>query len=420
MSGNKTRLLAITGSSPAVVTETLYGMDLAGHEWPSDIKIITTTHGKARILDSFIKDQQIEKLCRERKKPLIPFKESDILVVTDAEGNEVDDARSLEDHEALANFIMTKVHEYTKDGSPKLHASIAGGRKTMTFYLGYAMSLFGRHFDRLSHVLVSDGYERIKDFYFPTNESRKVEQGNIEYDFKNAEITLADIPFIRQRLIMPKIFTEPKKDQELKVDFRNLVELINLGERKDDIKIEVFEKDRKVKVFNKLDSDKALAEITIKNLVDWCLYLLIIEESFKDEDSQGNYTRPKEGDAGEDTTYLVFEKLIKVMQANIEQLDDNKETAILLTSYNDKFWDHPKLNISIDKVSSGFGRTRFSNFIQSIKEDMEQALPSNLLNILVPKQIYIEKSDDNRRIRTGKGGDGYGVDLQANQITIIE
>lgn len=38
----------------------------------------------------------------------------------------------------------------------------------MGFALGYAMSLFGRPQDCLSHVLVSDPYERVPDFYYPT------------------------------------------------------------------------------------------------------------------------------------------------------------------------------------------------------------------------------------------------------------
>jgi CRISPR-associated protein (TIGR02584 family) len=44
----------------------------------------------------------------------------------------------------------------TADPQASLHVSIAGERKTMGFYVGYALSLFGRTQGRLSHVL-NDG-----------------------------------------------------------------------------------------------------------------------------------------------------------------------------------------------------------------------------------------------------------------------
>ncbi|MBF4102237.1 hypothetical protein INT80_01850 [Gallibacterium anatis] len=45
-----------------------------------------------------------------------------------------------------------------------MHVSIAGGRKTMGFFAGYALSLYGRAQDSLSHVLVSAEYEAIQNF----------------------------------------------------------------------------------------------------------------------------------------------------------------------------------------------------------------------------------------------------------------
>jgi CRISPR-associated protein (TIGR02584 family) len=59
------------------------------------------------------------------------------------------------------------VRELTADPDCAIHASIAGGRKTMGFYLGYALSLFGRPQDRLSHVLVSSPFESNQNFFYP-------------------------------------------------------------------------------------------------------------------------------------------------------------------------------------------------------------------------------------------------------------
>lgn len=42
----------------------------------------------------------------------------------------------------------------------------------MGFFVGYALSLFGRAQDRLSHVLVSDPFESLTDFYYPHGKHR--------------------------------------------------------------------------------------------------------------------------------------------------------------------------------------------------------------------------------------------------------
>ena len=65
---------------------------------------------------------------------------------------------------AVADFITEQVRQITADPAASLHVSIAGGRKTMGFYAGYALSLFGRAQDQLSHVLVSPSFELLKEF----------------------------------------------------------------------------------------------------------------------------------------------------------------------------------------------------------------------------------------------------------------
>jgi len=83
-----------------------------------------------------------------------------------------------------------------------LHVSIAGGRKTMGFYAGYALSLYGREQDQLSHVLVSSHYESHPQFYYPTpypNTIYSHDKSNKPLDTQQAEVVLADIAFVRLR-----------------------------------------------------------------------------------------------------------------------------------------------------------------------------------------------------------------------------
>lgn len=74
----------------------------------------------------------------------------------------------------------------------------------MGFYLGYALSLYGRAQDRLSHVLVSDPFESSWDFFYPTPYSRVLQtrDGKLA-DTAMAEVTLADIPFVSLRHGLP-------------------------------------------------------------------------------------------------------------------------------------------------------------------------------------------------------------------------
>ena len=136
----KNILLAVTGLSPQVVTETLFGIVKADIEWPDEIQIITTKRGKEQarlglIVDGAGKQSLLEKFCHDYKKTPPVLTEDTIFVVPDASGGEVDDARTFEDQEALADFIVSHVARLCADPNMQLHASLAGGRKTMTFFL---------------------------------------------------------------------------------------------------------------------------------------------------------------------------------------------------------------------------------------------------------------------------------------------
>lgn len=241
-------LIAVTGMSPQVITETLYGINRRGDAWPNEIKVITTSKGRDKIWTALNDEGHLAGLCEMLGRPPLTLSQDDILVVPNAQGQEVEDARSVEDHEALADFIINTVRRFTANPNISIHASIAGGRKTMTFYLGYAMSLFGRHFDQLSHVLVSEPYENRSDFFYPTRESKiltpKHEQ-DTPPDAKNAIVTLADIPFVRQRSQLPKLVMQ---DLGERISYRELMNLINLADTPERIRVQLYPRSRRMVV----------------------------------------------------------------------------------------------------------------------------------------------------------------------------
>ncbi len=200
--------LAVTGLSPQIVTETLYALAHPGAGRapfvPTEIHVITTRQGAEHVRLNLLSEKPgwFHRLCNDFDLPEITFTTDHVHVLMNSHGNPMDDIRTPDDNEAAADFITDKVRELTSATDSALHVSIAGGRKTMGFYLGYALSLYGRPQDRLSHVLVSAPYESHPEFYYPTPYECIIQtRGDkpIPLDCRKASVELAEIPFVRLR-----------------------------------------------------------------------------------------------------------------------------------------------------------------------------------------------------------------------------
>jgi CRISPR-associated protein (TIGR02584 family) len=206
-------LLAVTGMSPQILTETLWSLAVTEEDpfIPTEVHVITTLEGaeRARLLLLSEDPGWFHRLRRDYQLPEITFTTAQLHVITDAQGTPMSDIRTPEDNEAAADFITDWVRQLTTDAESALHVSLAGGRKTMGYYLGYALSLYGRAQDRLSHVLVSEGYESSPDFFYPTPYERIILVGANKkpLDCAQARIDRATIPFVRLREELPRRFT---------------------------------------------------------------------------------------------------------------------------------------------------------------------------------------------------------------------
>lgn len=204
------RILIITlGATPQVVTETLWVLLKRPTPWvPDEIFLATTgtykssfeTTGFARKVselyaDAGMADRAVE--CQPR-------------VPKDSNGAELLDVRTDEHAAAFGTLIAKLVNDHRGDDT-QIHVSLAGGRKTMSWFGGAAISLLGRPQDELSHVLVEpEGLEGCADFWWPTKEKRmaphkweKNTDGSVKHyntqqgkgpDY--AKVELASIPFV--------------------------------------------------------------------------------------------------------------------------------------------------------------------------------------------------------------------------------
>jgi CRISPR-associated protein (TIGR02584 family) len=200
-------LVAVCGMQPQVVTGTVYGLVKTHKPFvPTHIHLITTSSAAAKAKQILLDPVSgaFHRLCKDLKLPAIEFDASHIHVMPDDGHRPMSDIRTAEDNRAAADFIIEKVRQLTLIQDSALHVSIAGGRKTMGYYLGYALSLYGRPQDRLSHVLVSEPYDSCPDYFYPTPYRHEVKSPDgRSLDASEAEVTLAKIPFFSLRSGLP-------------------------------------------------------------------------------------------------------------------------------------------------------------------------------------------------------------------------
>lgn len=203
----KSILVAVAGSTPQIITESLYDLWIQRNITISSIIIITTKHGEDKCNRELLNPMEgyFYKFCEEYD--ILPHEiKISMLLIKDNKGNPLQDIRSEEDNRSAASFISSTIAKLCDDQENTVLASIAGGRKTMSVYLAYAMQMYARKQDRLFHVLVEpQELEFSKEFYFPSRDKSKpvrikANDGKIfEIQTNQIKITNAEIPFIRLR-----------------------------------------------------------------------------------------------------------------------------------------------------------------------------------------------------------------------------
>jgi len=196
MGSQTTTAIFVLGGSPAILAETLAAY---AHDHvipvPNKLRIITTSEGEKRLKHSYFESSGWQRFVEAYPvyQHLI-WDEQSILVA----GN-LTDISSASDNNIMMNAIFQVVRDVAKDGE-RILASIAGGRKTMSYYLGLALSLFARETDVLTHVLVPPAWERDRDFLFP-------QPDEIE------KVNLIHTPFVRlRRFLAPEMKSAEVED----------------------------------------------------------------------------------------------------------------------------------------------------------------------------------------------------------------
>jgi CRISPR-associated protein (TIGR02584 family) len=204
-------LIGVVGLSPQVVTETLFSL-IAQRDppfLPTSLRLITSGQGAERVRLQLL-DAENGAFC-DFARDWAPQLKSVLLaskvdVLRGRDGKPLDDIVSAADGICAADMLLEIVREATSDPNCAVYGSIAGGRKTMGFLLGYALSLFGRAQDRLTHVLVNAPFQDHPQFFYPPPKPKILlaYPDNRPMRTDAARIVLTDIPFVRLRAGLPR------------------------------------------------------------------------------------------------------------------------------------------------------------------------------------------------------------------------
>ncbi len=220
----RTILLAVTGMSPAILTETVWALAYPRNPGespilPDEVIVVTTTRGEADLKRELLTPiaalgghtvweslrQRIlgASVTHDTRINLAPIR---VITRPDAASGRailLDDIRTPEENNAAAEFILDEIRRVTANDDTRLIASLAGGRKTMGALLTSAISLLGRPQDRLTHVLVNDPFDNPHlrpHFFFPSEppveHSLALPDGSKRVvSSAEARLDLADVPF---------------------------------------------------------------------------------------------------------------------------------------------------------------------------------------------------------------------------------
>ena len=211
-------LLAVTGDSPAIVTETIWRLATQDDNpfVPHEVVAVTTTRGKSAIEKQLFSPapsaggstvwhalSQALAACGLPVEGRLQLRIRLIEQTSPRPGpvRELEDIRDRKENEAAADSILRVAQEVCIPERNRVVASIAGGRKTVGALLYAVMSLVGKEQDRVTHVLVSPPYDRTLEpmFYFPAQPVQELRDGhgNVHRaQDANAKLDLADVPFV--------------------------------------------------------------------------------------------------------------------------------------------------------------------------------------------------------------------------------
>ena len=204
-------LVAVSGQTPAIITETLWALENRLTTKVDEIRVITTSSGRDIIIKRLLgPGGEFSRFCADYEIPpgRIAFSEKTVYTLKNSRGKPLEDIRTGDDNANAADQVYNLINEWCERKEERLLCSVAGGRKTLGIYLAMSLMMCGRKDDSLYHVLVSPSFETsVPDFFYPPPLERFYIRGKgvgvthhpEPISSNEASVELAEVPFLRLR-----------------------------------------------------------------------------------------------------------------------------------------------------------------------------------------------------------------------------
>lgn len=202
-------MVAMTGMSPAVVTETIWALYKEKPDWvPDEVRVYTTQKGEqvfhAQVLSGEGSKKSIwEQLTVKVGKPDMKIK---TVIFKDDKDNALEDITTNEQQLLVADALLEAIRNLKNPHADpcRIVASIAGGRKSMSALMYAAMTYGADEEDIITHVLADETASDCRAFFFPEQKEQKLITYKEQQAFiaKKVHLELAEIPFAPLRSLV--------------------------------------------------------------------------------------------------------------------------------------------------------------------------------------------------------------------------
>lgn len=224
---HETVLVMTLGTAPSVFTSTIWA--LAQHERliPHRIKVLTTRRGRDLLIEQVFtkspefggktaweylsKNLEADGFDLTGRLEFAPSSASLRVFAAVPPGErmprELDEITSQAENEQVADAMLETLRGVMNDDT-RVIASIAGGRKTVSALFYACVSLIGRSYDRIIHVIVSEPFERgdlRPRFFFPEQKcARLVLPDGSSVRARDARTSVIEVPFVPLSNLFPR------------------------------------------------------------------------------------------------------------------------------------------------------------------------------------------------------------------------
>lgn len=205
----KTVMVAMTGMSPAVITETIWALYKEKPDWvPDQVLVYTTQKGQKVFYEQVRRCESGKKSIWEQLTAKVGKPEMKIHTVLfqDDKDNALEDITTNEQQMLVADQLLTAIRNLKNPCADpcRIVASIAGGRKSMSALMYAAMTYGADEEDIITHVLADENASNCRTFFFPEQKEQKLKNGKDQQDFtaKKVHLELAEIPFAPLRSLV--------------------------------------------------------------------------------------------------------------------------------------------------------------------------------------------------------------------------